>query len=513
MARADGYRAPPPSPMTGQERRLVVCVDYGATYSAAAWALTTKEAAAVDDIHVVRKWGKYFADKVPSSYAYSPNGNTWGYGVGNGAQGIRWSKLGLGPKSRLEAFTELRRAVEDARLRIGCDAKQQGEIPAHKLKSPSDVATDYLTEIATCVLQDVIANNDPQIIKQLPLDLVITHPVHWDYKAQNMLFRAANSAFQKALRRVSSGNDNPWAHGTIRLTTEPAACTQYMIRILQDQGLNKLKNGSCFTVVDAGGVTICNLTTSCSGVRCGASRIDDSFMRELLPQILGEGYIKLLNDSETEQNDKELPFVPTSPELQVMMDRFQPIKNQFSGPWDPDQRSREIALSIIAGFGDMGFATGGVQNGKICKDGLDNVTGEYDDIKWLIAKGDLISQDEGIQVAQGMVQKFGQGEKKAGTVTIVFTSGQGAEEKLEDEDGTRDDGVLTHDLAYDLTDEYRGKSKNTKNNLRSNEAEMRLSISVNLQSARIRLIQEDAWQAGEHSRCLDSIDFSFESPP
>lgn len=62
------------------------------------------------------------------------------------------------------------------------------------------------------------------------------------------------------------------------------------------------------------------------------------------------------------------------------------------------------------------------------EDTFDNQLRVQENIKWLVAKGDLITQDEGIEISQPIVRKFGRNGSKTGTLTIVLSALDGFSE-------------------------------------------------------------------------------------
>lgn len=75
------------------------------------------------------------------------------------------------------------------------------------------------------------------------------------------------------------------------------------------------------------------------------------------------------------------------------------------------------------------------QQGQKYVDGFDGVTRAKDSIKWLVAQGDLITPDEGIQVTQSIVKKLSRNGNRAGSLKLVFDetrSGTELQNHLED---------------------------------------------------------------------------------
>jgi hypothetical protein len=209
----------------------------------------------LSDIRHVQNWGtSVIGHKVPSVITYSATqGNSWGYGIGDNAYVLRWTKLELEPPSRLTALTLLRQTLSEARqLSFNRQNVLARRIPRHLIKTSVDIMTDYLTEVAICVRHDIENNRDKTTLTQFPIDLVITHPAVWDARAKNLTFRAVTTAFERIFPEVASTPSPSYT----RLATESEACAQYTMRDAQNGQVNTLRKGECFVVVDAGGGTV-----------------------------------------------------------------------------------------------------------------------------------------------------------------------------------------------------------------------------------------------------------------
>ncbi|KAH7012861.1 hypothetical protein EDB80DRAFT_834451 [Ilyonectria destructans] len=361
-----------------QELRFVICFDYGTTYSGVAWALTTGQAPTLADVNVVNNWGRVIESKVPSLYTYSRSadgGELWGYDIGDNAYVIRWSKLELEAPSRLDALIALKRTIAEAhQLHFGKTNVLQGQIPRHLTKSASDVVTDYLSQVASAVRQDIENKRDARTLLEFPIDLVITHPAEWDHRARNLTFRAVNEAFRREFPEALENE------GVTRLATEPEACAQFTMRSGQDEGIARLKRGECFIVVDAGGGTVDLVSylveqveptfevkkiTDVCGRKCGASRIDDAFL-EFLKDRLGQDY-HLLSSSGAPEHERHGPgaHVVLSRRLQTLLNRFQEIKHAFQGPPGRGQPEVGDVLDLIEGVGEENDPSRGIQDGQL----------------------------------------------------------------------------------------------------------------------------------------------------
>lgn len=179
-------------------------------------------------------WQGAVQAKVPSKYTYTAcNGTKWGYGIGPEAVVLKLTKLKLEPPSLSDALQELKTSLVDAH-RLGMNEINNrntvdvgDDFPHYLTKSPEQIITDYLTNVAKYVRGDIRAKKDPNTLSEFPIDLVITHPAIWHDRAKNITFRAVNKAFRAEFREMEL---NP---GNIRLVTEPEACAQYTMSNVQ----------------------------------------------------------------------------------------------------------------------------------------------------------------------------------------------------------------------------------------------------------------------------------------
>ena len=55
------------------------------------------------------------------------------------------------------------------------------------------------------------------------------------------------------------------------------------------------------------------------------------------------------------------------------------------------------------------------------EDSFDNMARAKENIKWVVARGDLITQDEGIHVSQPIIKKLSRNGNRAGVLTLAFS--------------------------------------------------------------------------------------------
>ncbi|KAI0450091.1 hypothetical protein F5B21DRAFT_517692 [Xylaria acuta] len=326
--------------------RFVIGIDYGTTYTVVQY-------------------------KVPSKLTYTRNqGEQWGYGIGEDAYIIKWTKMNLERPSRLQAIKTLRQTLESAeQLAFDPRGALQAQVPHHLTKTPADILTDYLAKVAAVVRQDIKDKRDEEVIKRLPIDLVITHPAIWDARARNSTFRAASTAFMKEFEMAA---------GYIGLATESEACAQY---IMNSKGVDNLRKDDCFIVVDAGGGTVDLVSykvnavspnfiptrvTDVSSGPYGATKIDRCFLETFLSQRLGKNeYKKLLAFGAQRREYRRGEHTMLRQGEKFMFDKFQDIKEAFKGKPRPGEPPNNRSIELPDGIGEDDNPSREILNGRI----------------------------------------------------------------------------------------------------------------------------------------------------
>ncbi|KAF6797596.1 Chaperone protein DnaK [Colletotrichum sojae] len=375
--------------------RFVISIDYGTTYTGAAWFLTTGETPTLDKIQAVQNWQSDIKPKVPSQFTYTRcKGPNWGFGIGPEALVIRWTKLELPPLSRVDALRNLRDTLVNAEsLRINrATNMMENEVPRHLIKSSEQIMADYLTKVATYVRKDIEKTKDPQTLGEYPIDLIITHPAVWPDQAKNITFRAANKAFGDVFSEMA---DNP---GHVRLTTEPEACAQYTMRNAQNEGIARLRKGDCFVVVDAGGGTVVR------GANCGATCIDTYFTEHFLRNRLSEvHYNEIMGKGHIQGRDR----VWKGGHREIL-ERFDgPIKQKFEGQTNGRVPSDQV-LELPEAFGYLNDPSNNIRDGQLM------IT--CDDLEEMFKK----SVEGTIKLIEGQISQI---DRQNLTAAAIFLSG------------------------------------------------------------------------------------------
>ncbi|KAJ0159325.1 Chaperone protein DnaK [Colletotrichum tanaceti] len=208
------------------ERKIVVGIDFGTTYSGVAWAETQRP----DRRTAITTWpisktvreGES-SDKVPTKLRYADGEVQWGFSIPVTApqdQVIEWFKLDL-------------------------DASFQGMSPAvsSERKAVDKLVTDYISALGDHLHYTLREKLGEQVVKTTPLEFVVTVPAIWSDLAKDKTRQACQRA-----AGLTAGTNAP-----IHLVSEPEAAAIYALHGLDPHGL---KVGDTVVVVDAGGGTV-----------------------------------------------------------------------------------------------------------------------------------------------------------------------------------------------------------------------------------------------------------------
>ncbi|KAL3954664.1 hypothetical protein ACCO45_010227 [Purpureocillium lilacinum] len=286
------------------DRRIIVSIDFGTTYSGVAWAETSRP----DVQHVISSWpsANSFQSslKVPTELRKVASGWQWGFQIPESAKRYRFFKLKLDEPQK---------------------ANKDGE-------TPQELTRIYLSCLHTHFISVLEKRLSPSIVRSTPMDFVVTVPAIWSNAAKQATERAAAMA-------GFCGNQR------IQLISEPEAAALYTIKYLSP---SILQRGRKFVVCDAGGGTVDLITyeitridklevkevTEGTGGKCGSSMLNKRF-RRFLKQTHGDKYwtderlVVALNEFESFKKD----FSPKGEPLTMRVDESLGLKrNRFTVP-------------------------------------------------------------------------------------------------------------------------------------------------------------------------------------
>lgn len=262
--------------LTISERKIIVGIDFGTTYSGVAWAETLRP----DRRVAITSWpvsktirGGESSEKVPTKLRYTGNDIQWGFSVPSTAppeEVIKWFKLDLDP-----SLQSIGSAVSPA-------GQNGGGRKVDKL------VTDYLEALVEHLMYTLREKLGDGVVKSTPLEFVLTVPAIWSDLAKDK----TRQACRKSLGLLPT-------KAPIHLISEPEAAAIYTLHGLDPHGL---RVNDTFVICDAGGgtvdlisYTITNLkpilevqeATPGTGGLCGSTFLDTRF-RNFLKAKLGK---------------------------------------------------------------------------------------------------------------------------------------------------------------------------------------------------------------------------------
>ncbi|RFU77784.1 phosphatidyl inositol 3-kinase [Trichoderma arundinaceum] len=343
----------------GEERRIVVSIDFGTTFSGVAWAETTQP----DVQHVLSDWpsvgSSQSSPKVPTELRKIASGWQWGFQIPKSAKRSRFFKLRLDEPS---------------------DTKTDGE-------SAQELTRIYLSCLYAHFISVLEGQLSPSIVQSTPMDVVVTVPAIWSNSAKQETENAASLA--------GFGGENK-----IKLISEPEAAALYTVKYLSP---SVLQTGRRFVVCDAGGGTVDLITyevakvqplqmrevTEGTGGKCGSSMLNMRF-RRYLKQAHGDKYwtderlVIALSDFESFKKDfspKGEPLtLKVDPSLGLRRNRFTISQDDMTMKiWDPIMKdiicliNEQISMAdeevaavvLVGGFGQSKYLKSRVRDAII----------------------------------------------------------------------------------------------------------------------------------------------------
>ncbi|KAN0071932.1 hypothetical protein V8E54_009661 [Elaphomyces granulatus] len=295
--------------------RLVIAIDYGTTYTGIAVATPTGNKAYLNEIDIINISGDVMSndEKIPSVISYSPASENqerqWGSSLSSNAVAMVHTKLALDVRDNSEELDLILQALDGMHnLQIQYIREHQGS-PPYPWNRPEEIVEDYLTKVFDAFLEEMttrLAQGFPQELRdRLPVDIVVTIPARWPYRAKNSTFRA--------LTRAGFNRSTFPQLTDMLLVSEPEAAAIYTARYLKElDGADFLKKEECFTLCDAGGGTVdvvsyevkqlqptfeLEAATLPTGSKCGSIFVDLAF-KKWLRDILGDKYYQRLDPSQ-----------------------------------------------------------------------------------------------------------------------------------------------------------------------------------------------------------------------
>lgn len=244
------------------------------------------------------------AYKIPSVNSYSPatdGERQWGNDLSLQAIINKNMKLQLDVQRRKIDGLELILELLEGTGNLSIDhVKRYNKDPAYDYKPPSTIVTDYLVKVFECAWDIINERYEVYGSNKPPVDVVVTVPAGWSYKATNATYRA--------LRKAGINETLIPTLNNMILLTEPEAASHFTVRHIQQAGSKFLKLNEPFILVDAGGGTTDVISYQVKQLepyleleqvseptsdKCGAAYIDTNFKRWLHRLIGDERYSRI----------------------------------------------------------------------------------------------------------------------------------------------------------------------------------------------------------------------------
>jgi molecular chaperone DnaK (HSP70) len=187
--------------------------------------------ASLHEVHIVNNWGHDMTNdnKIPSVYSYSPTSTAhqqWGTSLSPEAVAMVNTKMELEVQDNKLDELELLLQVLDGTCDLSIEnvKRCQGN-PEYTWKQPEEIVTDYMTNVFKYV-NGVVEDMGDHLRANIPVDIVITVPVRWSYRAQNSTLRAI---------RTAGFNEQTFPNlVSIMMVAEPEAAAIYTARYLKE---------------------------------------------------------------------------------------------------------------------------------------------------------------------------------------------------------------------------------------------------------------------------------------
>ncbi|KAM7215780.1 hypothetical protein V8F06_008803 [Rhypophila decipiens] len=217
----------------GEDEVLVIGIDFGTTFSGAAWATTDDLKS--DQINLITSWPGTGREegKAPTELFYEDGETMWGYGVPSDTDPVRWFKLLL--LNEEDIGGELRSSEFLIRGR---------RMLRENSKSAEDLVADYLRLLWEHVTDSIIKARGASVVDAMTFHVVVTVPAIWKDYARDKMRTAAQMAGILVSR--------PAGDTTLSFAPEPEAAA---LSTLCEPG-RRTEKGDVYIVCDGGGGTV-----------------------------------------------------------------------------------------------------------------------------------------------------------------------------------------------------------------------------------------------------------------
>ncbi|KAM3436279.1 hypothetical protein MY4824_004430 [Beauveria thailandica] len=222
---------------------ITVGIDFGTTFSGAAWAISKRPA----DIHVITDWesedtGCYDRGKCPTQLQYGTidHQTPWGYNIPVNKDVVRWFKLLLLDEADLPSAV-----LEDPQYR---EAREHEE----RLRtSATELVACFLRSLWKHCMENITRALGSSEVVNCEIHIVMTVPAIWPHYVQARMKSAAELAGM--LQRTSTSTSSALRAPTLEFLSEPEAAA--LAALAEMYPRPDIEKGDTIIVCDAGGGT------------------------------------------------------------------------------------------------------------------------------------------------------------------------------------------------------------------------------------------------------------------
>lgn len=211
------------------ERKIIVGIDFGTTYSGVAWAETQRPdrrvAITAWPISRTSREGES-SDKVPTKLRYNGDNVEWGFSIPTHAtpdQIIEWFKLCV-PSFR--SFGSQANCLSDLDPSLQSMGAAVSDAAARGGRNVDRLVTDYMSALGDHLMYTLREKLGEGVVRSTPLEFVVTVPAIWSDLAKDRTKQACQRAAGLSATR-----------SPIHLVSEPEAAAIYALHGLDPHGL------------------------------------------------------------------------------------------------------------------------------------------------------------------------------------------------------------------------------------------------------------------------------------
>ncbi|KAK3386885.1 hypothetical protein B0H63DRAFT_508806, partial [Podospora didyma] len=315
-------------------------------------------------MRIIQNWKKHCAQKVPSQISYSITSkgcDQWGYDIGDN-----------------HGLLELR-SLNDLAYEIRVTHGSNEPLPIHLIKTPDEMCIDFLRLVAEETRQEIRQVCGNKVVEMIITDLVVTYDGGWSEMTRRRYYHIIESSF--------NSNIFPKIRH-IFFVSEPEATALWYI----EEGIfynrpDVKRRGDAFILCECLDNSSIRVTSygmetsnpqpgewnfkqighSSFATEVGWDDVKRAFTDFVKDKMSAEDWSRLTDDDFSSSGGRSI----IKPKLRSMLDRWQPIGEQFDGV----DHKLAWPVQLPRGIGMIDDEENGILNGaiKVCSDDMERI--------------------------------------------------------------------------------------------------------------------------------------------